>query len=100
MECVRWRQQPNAAAGVAKWVACWCMCTIRAWHLEPWPEAGAIARPVLAQRTMTSDSTNDKLLRIALREIMPISLLLVTHQPSVIRITAPWFDGERVKMVL
>ena len=40
---------------------------------------------------MTSDSTNDKLLRIALREIMPIRLLLrcvpavsdLDHRPGV-----------------
>jgi hypothetical protein len=94
MECARWWQQPNAIAVVAEWVACWCICTIRAWHFEPWPEAGGIARPRSAQRTMTSDSTSDKLLRIAPREIMPFSLLLAAHQPSVTRITARRFDGE------
>jgi hypothetical protein len=76
MEWVRWWQQFNAVAGVAEWVVSWCICIVRTWHFEPWPEAGGIARPVSAHRTMTSDSTNDKLLRIALREIMPIRLLL------------------------
>jgi hypothetical protein len=37
---------------------------------------------------MTSDSTNDKLLRIALREIMPILLLLPATQTSVTNVTA------------
>src|ERR1019366_2646690 len=63
------------------------------------PEADGIARPVSAHRTMTSDSTNDKLLRIALREIMPISLLLPATQPSVTSVTALWFDGAGLKMV-
>ncbi len=31
--------------------------------------------PAWAQRMMTSDSTNDKLLRIALRNIMPILIV-------------------------
>jgi len=75
------------------------ICTIRTWHFEPWPGAGGIARPVSAHRTMTSDSTNDKLLRIALREIMPISLLLPATQPSVTNVTALWFDGAGLKMV-
>jgi hypothetical protein len=48
---------------------------------------------------MTNDSTNDKLLLIALREIMPISLSLLATQPSVTKITALWFDGPRPKMV-
>lgn len=48
---------------------------------------------------MTSDSTNDKLLRIALREIMPILLWLPATQPSVTNVTALWFDGAGLKMV-
>jgi hypothetical protein len=48
---------------------------------------------------MTNDSTNDKLLRIALREIMPILLLLPATQPSVTNVTALWFDGAGLKMV-
>lgn len=100
MECVRGWQQPNAVAGVAELVACWCICAIRPWHCEPWPEAGGIARPVSAHKTMTSDSTNDKLLRIALRDIMPVSLSLLATQPSVTKITALWFDGAGRKMVL
>src|SRR5664279_5321187 len=84
---------------MAEWVACSCICTIRTWHFELWPEAGNIAKPVSAHRTMTSDSTNDKLLLIALREIMPISLSLLATQPSVTWITALWFDGPRPKMV-
>jgi hypothetical protein len=75
MGCVRWWQQPNPVASEAEWVACWCISTIRAWHFEPWREADGIARPALAHRRMTNDSTNDKLLRIALREIMPISIV-------------------------
>ena len=49
---------------------------------------------------MTSDRTNDKLLRIALREIMPNSLLLAATQPSVTSVTVLWFDGTEVKRVL
>jgi hypothetical protein len=49
---------------------------------------------------MTNDSTNDKLLRIALREIMPISLLLAATQPSVTSVTTLWFDGAGVKRVM
>ncbi len=49
---------------------------------------------------MTNDSTNDQLLRIALREIMPISLLLPATQPSVTNVTALWFDEAGLKRVL
>ena len=99
MECGPCGQQPDGVARVTEWVAYRCICTIRTWHFEPWPGAGGIARPVSAHRTMTSDSTNDKLLRIALREIMPISLLLPATQPSVTNVTALWFDGAGLKMV-
>jgi hypothetical protein len=76
---------------------CWCIWAIWTWHLEPWPDAGGIARPVSANRTMASDSTNDKLLRIALREIMPISLLLRSHEQSVMTVTVLRFDVARWK---
>jgi hypothetical protein len=99
MECGPWWQQSNEVAWVTGWVACRCICTIWTWHFEPWPEAGGIARPVSAHRTMTSDSTNDQLLRIALREIMPILLLLPATQPSVTNVTVLWFDGAGLKMV-
>jgi hypothetical protein len=49
---------------------------------------------------MTSDRTNDKPLRIALREIMPILLLLAATQPSVTTVTVLWFDGAGLKRVL
>jgi hypothetical protein len=48
---------------------------------------------------MASDSTNDKLLRIALREIMPIRLLLLAYRSSVTWITALGFDVARPEMV-
>ena len=99
MVCGPCRQQLDEVARVTEWVACRCICTIRTWHFEPWPDADGIARPVSAHRTMTSDSTNDKLLRIALREIMPILLLLPATQPSVTNVTALWFDGAGLKMV-
>jgi|ERR1035438_1765266 hypothetical protein len=100
MECGPCEQQPDGVARVTEWVACRCIGAIRTWHFEPWPEAGGIARPASAHRTMTNDSTNDKLLRIALREIMPNSLLLLATQPSVTGVTARWFDGAGVKRVL
>lgn len=100
MECGPWWQQPDGVARVTEWAACRCIGAIPTWHLEPWPEAGGIARPASAHRTMTNDSTNDKLLRIALREIMPISLLLAATQPSVTSVTALWFDGAGVKGVM
>ena len=100
MECGPCGQQPDGVARVTEWVACRCIGAIRTWHFEPWPEAGGIARPASAHRMMTSDSTNDKPLRIALREIMPISLLLPATQPSVTSVTAHWFDGAGLKRVL
>jgi hypothetical protein len=56
--------------------------------------------PASAHRMTTSDRTNDKPLCIALREIMPISLLLPATQPSVTSVTVLWFDGAGLKMVL
>src|ERR1022692_528433 len=100
MECGPCGQQPDGVARVTEWVACRCICTIRTRHFEPWPDADGIARPVSAHRMMTSDRTNDKLLRIALREIMPISLLLPATQPSVTNVTVLWFDGAGLKRAL
>ena len=100
MVCGPCEQQPDGVARVTEWAACRCIGAIRTWHFEPWPEAGGIARPASAHRTMTNDSTNDKLLRIALREIMPISLLLPATQPSVTNVTVLWFDGAGPKRAL
>ena len=85
---------------MTEWVACRCICIIRTWHFEPWPETGGIAMPASAHTMMTSDSTNDQLLRIALRETMPTSLLPAATQPSVTGVTVLWFDGAGVNMVV
>ena len=100
MVCEPCGQQLDEVARVAEWVACRCIGAIRTWHFEAWPEAGGIAKPASAHRTMTSDSTNDQLLRIVLREIMPISLLLPATQPSVTSVTVLWFDGAGPKRAL
>ena len=93
MVCGPCEQQPDGVARVTEWAACRCIGAIRTWLCEPSREAGGIATPAAAHRMMTSHRTNDKLLRIALREIMPISLLLPATQPSVTNVTVLWFDG-------